>query len=353
MGGRSGSEGRYNDRGADLCQEKRHRQPGSRPHRSTCSAQHGLVTSPHTTILVSTLCTYISQHNISALLAALHVTLSILAIFWISIALYFSALINLNTNQLRFLITNTMGNKQSSSAHHPSKIRFSRDRDRALFHHKSTQFHEKSTPHAAISVRHYGSSPSIDSYNSQGVHVHTTTEKSAQLRPAKHARVKSLPSSKHAPHLRQSRVLPPVPCPTDRPAFAAPSTVGFVPPPILPSLHSTSISSPESDPVDPAALAAFLRAYPEYNLTWSLDVLRQNEFSRLNVPHARETYVDYMGGALYPVSLVSVHAEFLKSAVMGNTHSASSRCVSVSHCATYHVLTSAQSRAARNSPRRS
>lgn len=44
----------------------------------------------------------------------------------------------------------------------------------------------------------------------------------------------------------------------------------------------------------------------------------------------RETYVDYMGGALYPESLVDVHAEFLKSCVLGNTHSESNRCVSFS-----------------------
>jgi hypothetical protein len=41
-----------------------------------------------------------------------------------------------------------------------------------------------------------------------------------------------------------------------------------------------------------------------------------------------EAYVDYMGGALYPASLISVHAEFLQSAVLGNTHSESPKSAS-------------------------
>lgn len=37
--------------------------------------------------------------------------------------------------------------------------------------------------------------------------------------------------------------------------------------------------------------------------------------------------MDYMGGAIYPESLVQVHAEFLKGALLGNTHSESNRSV--------------------------
>ncbi|KAJ7935402.1 PLP-dependent transferase, partial [Mycena leptocephala] len=36
-----------------------------------------------------------------------------------------------------------------------------------------------------------------------------------------------------------------------------------------------------------------------------------------------ETYVDYMGGAIYPESLIRVHTEFLNRSVLGNTHSVS------------------------------
>ncbi|TFK21982.1 methyltransferase type 11 [Coprinopsis marcescibilis] len=65
----------------------------------------------------------------------------------------------------------------------------------------------------------------------------------------------------------------------------------------------------------------FLRDYPEYRLTWILDTLRRTDFSRLE--QTGETYVDYMGGSLYPESLIRVHADFLSSSVLGNTHSIS------------------------------
>ncbi|KAI0302466.1 pyridoxal phosphate-dependent transferase [Multifurca ochricompacta] len=64
----------------------------------------------------------------------------------------------------------------------------------------------------------------------------------------------------------------------------------------------------------------FLHDYPQYASSWHVDALRRSEYSRL-APD--DTYVDYMGGALYPASLISVHAEFLQTAVLGNTHSES------------------------------
>lgn len=65
----------------------------------------------------------------------------------------------------------------------------------------------------------------------------------------------------------------------------------------------------------------FLADFPEYRLTWILDALRRSDFQRLD--NAGETYVDYMGGALYPESLLHLHTDFLSHAIMGNTHSAS------------------------------
>ena len=59
----------------------------------------------------------------------------------------------------------------------------------------------------------------------------------------------------------------------------------------------------------------------EYRLTWKLDTLRRIDFGR--VERAKETYVDYMGGCLYPESLVQNHAEFLRQNILGNTHSLS------------------------------
>ena len=67
-----------------------------------------------------------------------------------------------------------------------------------------------------------------------------------------------------------------------------------------------------------AAYRAFLKEHPQYKQTWLLDALRQSEFAaRLGA----ETYVDYMGGAQYPDSLVAAHAAFLRQSVLGNTHS--------------------------------
>ena len=67
--------------------------------------------------------------------------------------------------------------------------------------------------------------------------------------------------------------------------------------------------------------------FKEYRLTWILDTLRRTDYTRLSRTSSRgtETYVDYMGGTLYPESLVKLHAEFLSSVVLGNTHSVSNR----------------------------
>lgn len=61
----------------------------------------------------------------------------------------------------------------------------------------------------------------------------------------------------------------------------------------------------------------------EYRLTWNLDSLRRSDYRRLG--RLGETYVDYMGGSIYPESLIRVHADFLSDHIMGNTHSVSNR----------------------------
>ncbi|KAK7052862.1 hypothetical protein VNI00_004181 [Paramarasmius palmivorus] len=65
----------------------------------------------------------------------------------------------------------------------------------------------------------------------------------------------------------------------------------------------------------------FLHEFPEYRLTWIVDSLRRTDYRRLE--RVGETYVDYMGGSLYPESLIRVHTEFLSENVLGNTHSVS------------------------------
>ena len=69
------------------------------------------------------------------------------------------------------------------------------------------------------------------------------------------------------------------------------------------------------------AYTAFLKEYTQYQLTWILDALRRTDFARLD--RNGETYVDYMGGSLYPESLIQVHANFLQRNILGNTHSVS------------------------------
>lgn len=76
-----------------------------------------------------------------------------------------------------------------------------------------------------------------------------------------------------------------------------------------------------------AALSAFQDLYPEYRQTWILDSLRLSDYTRLT--RTDETYVDYMGGAIFPESLVRIHSDFLSRNIMGNTHSISNRLVTL------------------------
>lgn len=71
------------------------------------------------------------------------------------------------------------------------------------------------------------------------------------------------------------------------------------------------------------AYLSFLRAYPEYKLTRPLDTLRKCEYKRLK--RSDEVYMDYMGASLYPESLVRSNSTFLRQAILGNTHSFSTR----------------------------
>ncbi|KIM24423.1 hypothetical protein M408DRAFT_233582 [Serendipita vermifera MAFF 305830] len=68
-----------------------------------------------------------------------------------------------------------------------------------------------------------------------------------------------------------------------------------------------------------SAFAGFKAKYPEYALGSTLDALRKSQFARLK--KANEVYVDYMGGCLYPESLVATHAAILQAGLFGNTHS--------------------------------
>lgn len=171
------------------------------------------------------------------------------------------------------------------NSHSQNRATNSRERPRTLKHHRSAPLLlQKSFINST-------STGSFSSTQSQEIYIRPTSEKAA---------------------LVAAEVLLPPPAP---PVYVSPPSSGIFP----------ALSVPDQIPEkgEAAAYSAFLRAYPEYHLTWTLDALRKSEFSRVDTPHARETYVDYMGGALYPASLVNVHAEFLKGCVLGNTHSAS------------------------------
>lgn len=79
------------------------------------------------------------------------------------------------------------------------------------------------------------------------------------------------------------------------------------------------------------AYALFLRAYPEYKLTRSVDALRQREYKRLR--RSDQVYVDYMGASLYPETLIDSNSAFLRQAILGNTHSISASSHQSSVCA--------------------
>ncbi|KAI0264156.1 pyridoxal phosphate-dependent transferase [Gloeopeniophorella convolvens] len=123
-------------------------------------------------------------------------------------------------------------------------------------------------------------------------------------------RASSRQASVRAPQQLRTVTLPPPPAPLHTHILLPSPTAG-----ILPVASSKGLLS-ESD----AAYVRFLHDFPQYASSWHVDALRRSEYGRLS---ADETYVDYMGGAIYPASLVSVHADFLQSAVLGNTHSES------------------------------
>ena len=67
------------------------------------------------------------------------------------------------------------------------------------------------------------------------------------------------------------------------------------------------------------AFEAFRVAYPTYDSTRQLDVLRSTEYGRLD--RERHVYLDYTGGGLYAESQLRVHMAFLSDSVFGNPHS--------------------------------
>lgn len=96
-----------------------------------------------------------------------------------------------------------------------------------------------------------------------------------------------------------------------------------------PPLYASANEIHEADEKAEEAFKGFLKTYPEYQLTWTLDALRRSDFARLD--RSGETYVDFMGASLYPESLIRVHTALLQRNVLGNTHSVNNSSRMSSH----------------------
>ncbi len=73
----------------------------------------------------------------------------------------------------------------------------------------------------------------------------------------------------------------------------------------------------------------FLRAYPSYPTTHSLDDLRASEYARLDA--GEHIYLDYTGGGLYAETQVRRHHQLLSEQVFGNPHSSNPSSLAATH----------------------
>ncbi|KAI0291312.1 pyridoxal phosphate-dependent transferase [Russula brevipes] len=177
------------------------------------------------------------------------------------------------------------------------------DSSSTLRHGPRSLKHLKSAPHSLRSLRLLDSRSTLSSFNSFS-EKHSEKDKENQ----------------HPSRTGQPCVCAP---PPSCPKSVQPLSVPVITRVHLPSPTAGLLSAPSSarfPSESESAHARFLRDYPQYSSSWHVDALRRSEYDRLT---PEETYVDYMGGALYPASLISVHAQFLQTAVLGNTHSES------------------------------
>jgi selenocysteine lyase/cysteine desulfurase len=68
-----------------------------------------------------------------------------------------------------------------------------------------------------------------------------------------------------------------------------------------------------------AEFKAFLKAFPAYSKTKSIDALRAREYARLDA--GEHIYLDYTGGGIYAESQIRKHQKLLRENVYGNPHS--------------------------------
>jgi molybdenum cofactor sulfurtransferase len=82
------------------------------------------------------------------------------------------------------------------------------------------------------------------------------------------------------------------------------------------------------DPMD-AACEAFRQAYPAFDSTRELDVLRATEYGRLD--RQGHVYLDYTGGGLYAESQLREHMALLQEGIYGNPHSKNLTSMAMTH----------------------
>jgi molybdenum cofactor sulfurtransferase len=73
----------------------------------------------------------------------------------------------------------------------------------------------------------------------------------------------------------------------------------------------------------------FLKQYPTFKKTESLDKLRASDYSRLDA--AEHIYFDYTGGGIYAESQIRKHQQLLTDNVFGNPHSSNPTSIAATH----------------------
>lgn len=82
-------------------------------------------------------------------------------------------------------------------------------------------------------------------------------------------------------------------------------------------------------PVPDPEFVEFLKRYPDYPSTESLDRLRAADYARLDV--GGHVYLDYTGGGLYAESQIRKHFKMLNEHVFGNPHSTNPTSMEATH----------------------
>jgi selenocysteine lyase/cysteine desulfurase len=93
---------------------------------------------------------------------------------------------------------------------------------------------------------------------------------------------------------------------------------------MMPILEPPALYAQAQDPVQQdeqlqKAYQDFKAAYPTFQATTDIDVLRQKDYKRLEL--LKDVYLDYTGSGLYAESQVQNHMALLMRAVYGNPHS--------------------------------